>query len=288
MITFNNDSLSVIGDEWVYYKIYTGESFIDKLLSNILVASKQLYKEGIIDKWFFIRYYDPRFHIRLRFHLTNSKKIQYVIELMNVSLSEYLIEGLIDNVQIDSYIKENERYGGKVGCALSEYIFFADSVMMCEFSSLLGQNKEEERWLFALINMDNLMNDFSLSIETRLIFLGNLIDYFHVDFLKNKYLSKQFDAKFRDHLREIKMFLDNDKSNIFEYLVNIRRKMYNQIILEILNGIKDETIHKSVFDLLSSYMHMSCNRLFRTEHRRNEFVLYNILLRFYKYRLYSK
>jgi thiopeptide-type bacteriocin biosynthesis protein len=288
MILNDTDSISLIGNEWIYFKIYTGESLVDKLLPEILGISKELYTEKIIDKWFFIRYYDSKFHIRLRFHLIDSKRMIDVIELMNIFFSKYLKNGFIENIQLDTYTKEIERYGGKVGIILSENIFFADSVMMCELLSLLGQNKEEQRWLFGLVNIDSLMSDFNLSIEIRVAFLENLIKYFQGDFLKNKYLTKQFDTKFKNHLKEINSILKNNRIDLYEYLVNMRSRMHNPIISEITDGVKNETIHKQISDLLSSYIHMSCNRLFRTEHRRHEYVLYSLLLRFYKHVFHSR
>jgi thiopeptide-type bacteriocin biosynthesis protein len=286
-MTFN-DNVSLIGSKWIYFKIYTGESLADKLLPEILTITKELGTAKMIDKWFFIRYYDPKFHVRLRFHLTDSKNLHHVIESMNVFLSKYMANGFIENIQLDTYIKETERYGGKEGILLSENIFFADSLMICELLSSLEQNKEEQRWLFGLVNMNSLMNDFNLSIEMKLTFLENLVKNFQVDFLKNKYLNKQLDAKFKNHLEEINAVLKDNKINLYEYLVNKRYKIHNPFISEINSDIKREIIHKQIPDLLSSYIHMSCNRLFRTEHRRHEYVLYNLLLRFYKCEFYSK
>jgi len=288
MIFNDNDGVSLIGSEWIYFKIYTGESLADKLLPEILTISKELYTAKIIDKWFFIRYYDPKFHIRLRFHLTDSKNLLYVIESKNVFLSKYLTNGFIENIQLDTYVKETERYGGKDGIILSENIFFADSVMMCELLSSLGQNKEEQRWLFGLVNIDSFMNDFNLSIEKKFVFLDNLVKYFQGDFLKNKYLNKQFDVKFKNHLKEINSILKDNKIDLYESLVNMRHRIHNPIISAVINGVAKGVVHKQILDLLSSYIHMSCNRLFRTEHRRHEFVLYNLLLRFYKCEFYSK
>jgi thiopeptide-type bacteriocin biosynthesis protein len=287
MIAYNTN-VALIGSEWIYFKIYTGESLVDKLLSEILAISNELSIAKIIDKWFFIRYYDPKFHVRLRFHLTDSENLFYVIELMNSFITKHLFNGFIENVQLDIYVKETERYGGKDGVLLSENIFFADTLMMCELLSLLEQNKEEQRWLFGLVNMDSLMNDFNLSIEMRITFLDNLVKYFQIDCLKNKYLNKQLDAKFKNHLNEISSVLKDNKIDLYEYLINKRYKTHYPFISEINSGIKRGTILKQIPDLLSSYIHMSCNRLFRTEHRRHEYVLYNLLLRFYKCEFYSK
>jgi thiopeptide-type bacteriocin biosynthesis protein len=290
MIDFNNSNVSLIGREWIFFKIYTGESLADKLLSEILTISNGLYTANNIDKWFFIRYYDSKFHIRLRFHLTDSPNLHDVIETVNNHLYKHLVNGLIDNIQIDTYIKETERYGGSEGILLAENIFFADSLMICELLSSFEQNaeKEELRWLFGLVNIDRLMSDFNLLTEMKLNFMDNLVKHFAGDFQKDKYLNKQFDTKFKNHLEEINAVLKENKIDFYEHLINKRHTLYRSSISDVNTGIKNGAIHKQVPDLLSSYIHMSCNRLFRTEHRRHEFVLYNLLLRYYKCEFYSK
>ena len=58
------------GSEWLFFKIYTGPKSADTLLAGplrILVTS--LLERAHVDSFFFIRYTDPEYHIRLRFHL---------------------------------------------------------------------------------------------------------------------------------------------------------------------------------------------------------------------------
>ena len=62
----------IIGSEWVYYKIYTGPKTADSILVDFIKPIvDQLLKDGIIKMWFFIRYADPEFHLRVRFQITN-------------------------------------------------------------------------------------------------------------------------------------------------------------------------------------------------------------------------
>ncbi|WP_392348660.1 lantibiotic dehydratase C-terminal domain-containing protein [uncultured Polaribacter sp.] len=47
----------VIGDKWLYYKIYCGVKTADMLLLEVIKPlTEQLIEEKIIDKWFFIGY----------------------------------------------------------------------------------------------------------------------------------------------------------------------------------------------------------------------------------------
>ncbi|WP_127138032.1 thiopeptide-type bacteriocin biosynthesis protein [Flagellimonas oceanensis] len=65
-----------LGSEWLYYKIYIGPQTGDALLSQaIKPLVSNLIGRKLIDKWFFIRYTDPDFHIRIRLKISDTKYI---------------------------------------------------------------------------------------------------------------------------------------------------------------------------------------------------------------------
>lgn len=54
------------GSQWVYIKLYTGEKTADDLLIQVIApVIKKVQKAQHIKKWFFIRYSDPDFHLRI-------------------------------------------------------------------------------------------------------------------------------------------------------------------------------------------------------------------------------
>jgi len=62
------------GSEWVYFKLYTGTKTADMILKNeIYEYVNGLLKNDSINQWFFIRYSDPDFHLRLRLHLKKAR-----------------------------------------------------------------------------------------------------------------------------------------------------------------------------------------------------------------------
>ncbi|OQY05888.1 MAG: hypothetical protein B6I20_00340 [Bacteroidetes bacterium 4572_117] len=70
----------VLGNEWVYFKIYTGYKTADLVLTDAInPLAKELLEEEIIDKWFFIRYSDPDFNLRLRYRLTDLSQLGKLI-----------------------------------------------------------------------------------------------------------------------------------------------------------------------------------------------------------------
>ncbi|MDB5088855.1 MAG: Lantibiotic dehydratase domain protein, partial [Mucilaginibacter sp.] len=101
-----------IGSEWLYYKFYCGVNTSDKILCNIIKPlTEQFIEEGLIDKWFFIRYADPDVHLRIRFHLPKISALGIIISKIKQAVAEYEQTGLIKKTQIDTYQREIERYG---------------------------------------------------------------------------------------------------------------------------------------------------------------------------------
>lgn len=55
------------GSRWLYFKIYTGIKTADEVATRTLLPLlREWYEAKLIDDWFFIRYTDPDFHLRLR------------------------------------------------------------------------------------------------------------------------------------------------------------------------------------------------------------------------------
>ncbi len=61
------------GSEWLYLKFYVSRSFADKILTHeVYNTIKQLKRNGYLSGFFFIRYTDPYYHLRLRIQLTDT------------------------------------------------------------------------------------------------------------------------------------------------------------------------------------------------------------------------
>ena len=101
----------ILGDQWFYFKLYTGVKTADTLLLEVIQPLRQyLLENKLIDKWFFIRYSDPDFHLRIRFSLQNRQALGIVISKLNELVKPYLENKLISSMQVDTYSRELERY----------------------------------------------------------------------------------------------------------------------------------------------------------------------------------
>lgn len=277
----------ILGDEWIYYKIYTGYSTSDTILVDVITPiSQSLLKEKIIDKWFFIRFSDPENHLRVRFHLTDINNFNIVIQRFKTILKQYLKSNLIWNIQLDTYRPEIERYGGKKNIKLSEDLFFHDSKMIAKFISLIeGDEGEEIRWLFSLKTIDSFLDSFDFTIQEKLNLLSNLKTGYGNEFGMSKPLKKQLNEKYRDNRGKIDFFLSPtffNNPNFMEInkLLDEKKKNSSETVQKIINVTKKSKIEMN--GLLNSYIHMTMNRIFKSKGRVHELVIYDFLYRHYQ------
>lgn len=274
----------IIGGEWLYYKIYTGPKTSDLVLANIIKpVTDALLSNKSIDKWFFIRYNDPKPHIRVRFHYTNPANVAEIINTLHEPIKEYIEEDLVWKVQIDTYQREIERYGVRT-MEQSEDLFFYDSRMIIDFLDMVeGDEGEELRWLFGIRAIDTMLSDFGYDEDQKLKLLEGLKIGFGAEFGMNKFLKKQLDKKFRDEKDKINEFLVFERKDNPDYgpiLDVLDQKSEDSLtaVKSILSRANGDEIDR----LMGSYIHMLMNRLFRSKNRLHEMVLYDLLYRTYK------
>ena len=167
------------GSEWAYFKINTGTKTADAILKNELYGYvRELLKNDVIDKWFFIRYSDPDFHIRLRLHLKESQNFNSVFNSFHELFQSIVDSNLVWNIQCDTYQRELERYGTNT-ISLIEELFFIDSdhVIRLLFQTE-NENSEQQRWKLSLILVDSFLSAFSFEYPQRKELLRTMADNF--------------------------------------------------------------------------------------------------------------
>ncbi|MDY8137083.1 thiopeptide-type bacteriocin biosynthesis protein [Aquimarina sp. 2201CG5-10] len=274
----------IVGGEWLYYKIYTGPKTSDVVLTEVIKPiAEHLLQNKVIDQWFFIRYADPKHHIRVRFHYNQPEKVGDIINAFYKSLQSYSDDDLIYKIQIDTYQRELERYGSTT-MTQSEALFFYESSMIVSFLDMTdGDEGEELRWLFGIRAIDTLLNDFGYDEDNKLRLLERLKIGFGAEFGMDKNLKKQLDKKFKDQHDKIKAFMTFSASNNPDYapMIDILEEK-SENCKSLTQDILSKTDNKTLDDLMSSYIHMLMNRLFRSKNRVHEMVIYDLLYRTYK------
>ncbi len=269
----------LLGDEWLYYKLYCGARMSNIILTDtIKPLTEQLIKTKLIDKWFFIRYNDPDYHLRIRFHLQEMKKINEVIFLVNNALRPYVDDDIIFKIQVDTYQREIERYGSNT-IEESEKLFYHESTMLLE--AITSIQDEQVYFLFILKAVHQLLENFNFGLEEKIFLVSRNKDNFKTEFKADKILNKQLSKKYATLKKEVADFFSTNHLNktydILDELLLNNTKETARIINSILNHEKNNSLEITVNNLVSSYIHMMINRAFRSQQRFYELIAYDFL-----------
>lgn len=276
-----------IGTEWVYFKIYCGIRTADEILHHsINPLVKELVSSDLLDKFFFIRYNDPDFHLRVRFKLKNKLMIGVLIKLFYEKIKLYEEVGYVYKISMDTYIPELKRYGIQT-IDIAEELFYADSLACMKFlKETEGDSREQVRWKYAIKSIDILLNDFGFTPKDKCLLFDQLKNSFHTEFNSDKILKNQLNEKYRNNRKFLESILLNEhdsETEVYPFIsILLERSVFNDQIVNKLKIISGEEYHNVVMQLMPSYIHMLLNRIIMSKARLHELVLYDMLFTFYR------
>lgn len=199
------------GSEWVYIKVYTGSNTADKMLVNELSKFiSALSRKKYIEKWFFIRYSDPDFHLRVRIKVRDRIFIGEVIRLFYHYFKKRITDESVWKVQLDTYNRELERYKKHL-MELTETMFCIDSNYTLKILKILDGMPQSSRWLIAVKMIDVLLIDFGYDLQQKKELLERMDKSYKIEFGFTEFNSKQFNVMYREHSRELEEVLWNKK-----------------------------------------------------------------------------
>lgn len=279
------------GSEWLYVKLYTGTSTADGLLRDIVGPTvREALASGAADSWFFIRYADPEWHLRVRLHGDPAALHGQVLPALHESLAAFLADGRLWKVQLDTYDREVERYGGPEGIELAERLFRADSDAVLEIIEMIeGDEGADIRWRLALLGCDLLLSDLGLTPEDRRTALGHLRTSFLREFSGGKVLRVQLDQKLRAERRSLAALLEGGPGadEILAPALDVlarRSRAIAPITEELRQREAAGRLTVPVMEMSTSYVHMFVNRIIRSAARAHELVLYDFLYQLHESR----
>ncbi|MBT2542831.1 lantibiotic dehydratase [Streptomyces sp. ISL-44] len=126
------------GGDWAHVKLYAAAARHEDILSGSLPELiRGLREEGLIDRWFFIRYGDPHPHLRIRVRRAPGADASAPLVRL-VGWAKGLVDaGLAADLAVVSYDRETERYGGPLVMDAAEAVFEAGSDMATALLGLL-------------------------------------------------------------------------------------------------------------------------------------------------------
>lgn len=278
--------------QWLYLKLYTGPATADLVLRDAVapLVAKAL-ESGAAERWFFLRYGDPQWHLRVRFGGA-PERLREIVDLLGEQLDPLLRDGQIWRWQLDTYEREIERYGGPSGVELAERIFHVDSdAVLAALAELAGDRGADWRWRLAVVGIDRLFSDFGVEPPLRRDMLAQLRTAFAAEFGAGAELNRQLGKRLRDVGDELDALLqaralppEHPLAGGFAAL-NMRSERLAPLIVELRSLEARGALTLPLLELLPNYIHMFVNRLIRSDQRAHELVLYDFLHRLTQSRL---
>jgi thiopeptide-type bacteriocin biosynthesis protein len=254
------------GSEWLYMKLYTGTSTADRVLLEEIAP---LAKDAAVP-WFFIRYSDPEWHLRVRF------RGQHVRPALEAAAQRLVDAGAVWKVQLDTYEREVERYGGPEAIELAEQIFYRDSeAVVSMLESCSGDAGSDLRWRLMIAGIDRLFADFGLDLAARLRLAEQSRDsfagQFHFDAVRDRLATR---------LRPVRASLQDILESHIPAL-----DQRSAAIVPLANDLRRTRLTMPIDAIVSSLAHMFVNRLARSAGPEHELVLYDYLAQLYRSRV---
>ena len=257
------------GSEWLYLKIFLGENTaqpvllqLHQLLENAAGTTDQ---QRAIRKWFFIRYKEGGNHIRLRIDLTDPSYFQQVFFAVMEVLDPFLHQQLISTVQLDTYVREIERYSPEK-MELAEELFAADSRFCCKTFALLRQDYMNKDWLLIFWAVTDYLQRMSPDKSIQLAFAERQLSYFLQEF-DDKIVKVQIDLLNRKYRADI-----DPLQLVYQDLLTLRKEEIDFLLSRHTEVIWDERF-------LASMIHMLLNRYFNNQQRLHECLLYGFIVK---------
>lgn len=254
------------GDTWFYIKIYCGNVFGNQLLSDILYTILEKSKSSYnAKKWFFIRYSDPQPHIRLRFEI---KDFTPLLKDITYCLVKYEQQGVIWNMEISTYRRELERYLPE-NIETCESLFYNESRMI---THLLREEHEGQDYMVIAISIVAFyIENLIVESDERISFLSNGYLEFKKEFEIDK---EQLTGLNKKHHKIQQSLRDFDLTNYAKNYAYIEAFITNQ------KKLVKQLVHKN--HVVPSLIHMLVLRLFHSDNRIMECVVYHHLEKLYK------
>ena len=213
-----------------------------------------------------------------------------LMPVLSAALNPLLESGTIHKIQLDTYEREIERYGGLEGVVASEELFWADSEAVIEIlSNLSGDEGLDSRWRAALLGVDMLAADFGFDLRAKRSLMANLGDLYCREFHVAAQEKQSLGERFRTLRPSLEMLLDPStigppksgeldlRRKAFE-----RRSVRNREVAATLRALFEAgRLDAAIEDLVQNYVHMHVNRIVRSDWRQHELVLYDFLFRLY-------
>jgi len=205
-----------------------------------------------------------------------------LLPLLHRKLAPALAAGHCWRIQIDTYEREVERYGGPNGIILAESWFQLDSQRVLEIlRKCPGDVGAQRRWRYALTSIDFLLTGLGFDLATKAAIVDRTRTALRREFQNEVGLDRQLGDRYRNLRSDLEGFfpLPGNKHEDFTDGLACRQ---TASLRSLADANRQGRLSLPLEELAGSLLHMHVNRLLRSSHRAHEFVLTDFLGRAYR------
>lgn len=279
------------GSEWLYVRLYGGHATLEHILvTKLKPLIEAALAEGLISSWFFVRYSHPRPHIRLRFRGDRRALASELLLRLHSAIEALLGGGNVWQMEVGTYDRELERYGGVEGIEHAENAFCADSEAVLGVLSVLSNDiSAAHRLRMAIVGVDRFLSDFGFGISQRQNLVRRTRVMIREELGVDARAERRLDEKFRQERALLETVLGTreavgelaDTLRAVQAVFDDRSRRMSTIVAALQALDRESRLSRDVEDIASSYVHMHVNRLMRSEPHSHELVIHDFLVRHY-------
>lgn len=271
------------GKDWFYWKLYCHPSRSNELLIGLQLLLARLEKQGLVRQWYYVRYRDPAYHLRLR--VQPGAAWADAFAQLSKALEGLLQTAAVQDLVLTVYERELERYSLRPGMLeATEAFFCADSALSTGFLRTTGlQETDPGYYQFTTLTVDFLLEAFGLSPVEKEALLASLFQAFFREHGGGKALKQQLSRQYRNLCQEGIFRLDATGHPASLSFKGSRQLLSR--LRETIETLKPRTKRLPAGrrqQLLGDLVHMHLNRLLVDEARQQELVIYYGLQRAYQ------
>lgn len=263
--------------DWVYFKIDIGNKTVDNFLFGLYILVKKLLADKVIEKFFYIKYVEGSFQLRIRFLLKNKLNYIHLLNTVVPYIEKYINDKQVIKFSIETYEREVLRYYGKKVTNF-ETIFYHDSILSIEMIKK-GKGNETPVWIYCLEYIYLLLTNVLSETELILKYVEMLKNSFDKEFNADKFTTKSINLKYDNYIKKIQDIVIHER-----FSFNVKDKNFINILEEIKEISKDD--EDKIFINLSNIIHMHIIRVVQNENRLYEYLIYSFLFKALKTKKY--
>lgn len=262
-------SIQLPGKKWLYFEIYMHSLRANSFLTKILPSFLKKFGPQIVN-WFFVRYNIPSFHIRLRLQIRDDMDLSLLINVFYEDLNGDIKTGIISDLQIKPYFREIERYGVNHIEQVEKYFGF-DSRRVIRLLSL--QEKDSVLHFITIQFLKDILWQLNLTVQEQLAYVKSIAD----NFVKEMQIDVRGFKRINEAYKDLQINKDKTITKVFERSHRITVAKAAKLINKIEQA-------KRMY-LLADIIHMHINRVFTTNQRIHELIIYQHFQRYLEVKL---